>query len=285
MKSPGGQCAAFYPDKRMYGVPGFSDMNARDYISILEKQCLSRVDRVLFGNRVHEISRSNSGLFDVVADCNSVRSRFVILATGIGDMVQKIPSNISINVGECSDFIQHYCADIKLFTGKRVVIAGGGDSAADFARELSDVAAEITIVHRRDYLTCDSSKSEYVHNLFLEDKICLKLNCNIVALEESDTERWVVVRKRDLELEELAVDYIIFCYGFSANQSNISGLDLMNLKVNNHLVVVDFESMETSISGCYAAGDGITYPGKTKSVVSCLFEADRAVRSIKNEMK
>jgi thioredoxin reductase (NADPH) len=285
MAIPGGQCETLYPRKTMYGVPGFPDILARDYISILSAQCLPHAAMTLFGQKVDGISRLEDGFFKIDTDHGSIISRFIILATGIGDAVPNIPSSISLKIEADSDFIQHYCINMNLFTGKRIVIAGGGDSAVDFATELSMIAKKVVLVHRRADFSCEPAKVSIINGLANSGKILLKMNYDILALEESDTGRYVRIRGRnDTAPEEIEADHIIFCYGFSARQSTIHGIKEMGIQIKNCLIEVKMENMETSVRDCYAIGDAITYPGKKKNVVPCLFEADRAARAIRDKI-
>jgi thioredoxin reductase (NADPH) len=282
---PGGQCVTLYPRKKMYGVPGFPDITARDYISILSDQCLPHAATSLFNQKINCISRLENEFFQVGANRESISSKFLILATGIGDAIPNIPSDILLNIDNASDFVQHYCINMNLFAGKRIVIAGGGDSAVDFAIELSMIAEEIVLVHRRPDFSCEPAKTSVINELSNAGKILLKLNHDILALEESDAGRYVKIRGRNaLNTEEIMTDHIIFCYGFSAKHSTIRGLEEMGIQSKNFLIEVNIETMKTSVNDCYAIGDAITYPGKKKNVVSCLFEADRAGRAIRNKV-
>jgi thioredoxin reductase (NADPH) len=282
---PGGQCETLYPRKRMYGVPGFQDIVARDYISVLANQCLPHATATLFGQRVNRVSRIGAREFKIDTDQESVVSRFLILAIGIGDTVLCVPENILINIDNTSDFIQHYCSSVNLFAGKRVVIAGGGDSAIDFAIELLMIAKQVILVHRRSEFSCEPSKLRIVNELAEAENISLKLDYDILELEESAIRRCVRIRrKKDINIEEITIDHVIFCYGFSVKPPLICGLEEMGIQTNDFPVKVNIETMETLINGCYAIGDAITYPGKKKNVVPCLFEADRAVRAIRDKV-
>jgi thioredoxin reductase (NADPH) len=286
MAVPGGQCIALYPRKKMYGVPGFPDITAREYISILSEQCLPHAITALFDQKVNSISRLENGFFKIDTGHDSVTSRFLILATGIGDAVPNIPSDISMDVAGASDFVQHYCNNVNIFAGKRIVIAGGGDSAVDFATELSMIAKRVVLIHRRSDFSCEPAKMKVVAELANAGTIVLRMNHDILAIvEESGIRRCVRIRERNsTDAEEIEADHVIFCYGFSAKQSVIRGLEEMGIQTKNFLIKVNVENMETSISDCHAIGDAITYPSKKKNVVPCLFEADRAARAIRNKI-
>jgi thioredoxin reductase (NADPH) len=285
--NPGGQCRYLYPDKRMYGVPGFADIRARDYIEILAAQCLPHAACVLFEHKVLNISKDSDGLFEIATDQSTITAKYIILATGIGNVVPNIPASIQglDKLDNSSDFVQFYCINMNLFDGKDVIIAGGGDSAVDFAIELVRISRRVTLIHRRAEFTCEPSKVAILRHLAESNKLTLKTNANITGLEESEGCRTVLVNENSSDIiETLRTDHVIFCYGFSTQQSIIPGLTAMGLYESNGAIGINIETMETSISNCYAAGDVVTYLSKKKNIVPCFFEADRAVRSIKSKM-
>jgi thioredoxin reductase (NADPH) len=287
MAAPGGQCRHLYPDKKMYGIPGYANIKARDYVAILVAQCLPHASNILFDHKVLEISKDPDGLFDIITNQGAITAKYVIIATGIGDVVPNVPSSISgLNtLDNSSNFVQHYCININLFDGKDVIIAGGGDSAVDFALELVRIAKKLTILHRRSEFTCEPSKLIPLRQLVDDNRLTLMMNTDIIELEETTEYKHVLVKERESGVvETLNTDHVIFCYGFLTKQNVILGLDTMGLEVSNYSIVVNIETMETSINNCYAAGDVVTYYGKKKNIVPCFFEADRAVRSIKSKL-
>jgi thioredoxin reductase (NADPH) len=285
MPVPGGQCTTLYPDKRMHGAPGFTDIKAKDYVSALSSQCLPHADKILFNHNVVNISRSDNNEFIISTDHCVISSRFLILATGIGGCVPNIPTDITLNVDKSSDFIQNYCVDMNLYTEKRVIVAGGGDSAIDFATELSAIANQVILIHRRENFSCEPTKLKTIHELVESGKVCLKLHYDILAIVESEGIRYVKIRRQGAsEEEKIATDHIIFCYGFSSKRKLIPGLETMGIQTVNSMIRIDITTMETAINDCYAIGDVVTYPDKKRSVVSCFFEADRAVRVIRDKI-
>lgn len=294
---PGGQCSALYPEKKMFGAPGYSDIKAKDFVKILSAQCLEKVERKLFGYRVETIdSKPDEDLFVLKArsicstSCSlneiTIYSKYIIIATGIGDMKPNIPQTISgvENIAKNSDFIQFSCLNLSFYKGKTAIIAGGGDSAIDFAIDIAGVAKGVTIIHRRNKFTCEPHKLTNIERLVSIGKINLVLENNITELIELNNKRIVKTKDTKQIEHEFETDHIVFCYGFVASLGNLFGLKDLGLKTDNNLILVDINTMETSIKNCYAAGDIVTYANKKKNIIPSFFEADRAVRSIKDKV-
>ncbi len=299
LNTPGGQCTALYPEKIMYGTPGFEGIKAKDFIQKLSDQCLQHAKHKLFGYKVEKIDKTSSGGFSLALNkvCQSsclisdsknnnlnISADYIIMATGIGDMTPNIPASIKgvDSISKSSDFIQFYCMNLTLYRDKDVIIAGGGDSAVDFAIDISSVAKSVTIIHRRSQFTCESSKLDRVHELEQSGKIKLILEQNITELNEHTGKRIVKTVDKNSNEHEYRIDHIVFCYGFTASLGSLA--NDFGIETEKDLLTVDINTMETSIPNCYAAGDIVTYANKKKNVVPCLFEADRAVRSIKTKM-
>jgi thioredoxin reductase (NADPH) len=283
----GGQCTAFYPKKEVYGVPGYHGAMTEELVSALSEQCLEQGVDKFFGKSVSRIERTNDGLFQISATDCSIIATYIIIATGAGSMSYSIPPGIAGLDKIQSDFVQWYCMDMELYSGKDVIVAGGGDSAVDLAVMVSDIANSVTIVHRRLEFTCESSKLDRLRAA--GTRVNTILNHKIIELKEIDGTRKVTVissdQKEPSDAVEIEVDHIVFCYGFTSKRCTFFGLEEIGLQVENFLIKVDLDTMCTSIKNCYAAGDVIAYCNKKNNIVSCFFEADRCVRAIKREMK
>lgn len=259
---------AFYPDKKVYGVPGFPDISACDFINSLKSQAASfETTAAVFSEKITQIRFENETF--ILNSRYSVKN--IILATGIGNMQPNIPSNIiGMDLQENDGFTQYYCMRMDLYRGKNVIIAGGGDSAADFAINISGIANKVTVIHRREVMTCDNNKLQLIGKI---QNIELKLSHNIKAIEAGER----IVTDRGV----FKADHIVFCYGFRASPDSIGGLEKLGVISENGLIPVDFTTMQTKSDKIFAIGDAVTYKNKKKNIVSCFFEADRAVRIIR----
>jgi thioredoxin reductase (NADPH) len=258
----GGQCSAFYPDKNIYGVPGFSDTKASDFIDLLKKQTFS-LEYIpdIINKKITNIEQDTE-FFSL--NNGEYMAKYIILATGIGDMIPNIPNDIS---GIDNDFVHFYCIRADLYKGKDIIIAGGGDSAVDFAICMKSIAKSVTIIHRKDELRCDS------HKIGKLNDINVKLSHSILSIEKN--------HKIITDKGTFTADYIIFCYGFRAEPGAIAGLTKLGISFEDDLISVDIDTMQTGNKKIFAIGDAITYKNKKKNLVSCFFEADKAVRMIK----
>ncbi|MDR1609574.1 MAG: NAD(P)/FAD-dependent oxidoreductase [Holosporales bacterium] len=287
---PGGQCTALYPEKNVYGVPGFRDVKASDFIDSLADQCLAFDHTELFGYKVESVSKIEDGTFTVHAsgraDHASVSARYVIIAAGICDMEPSIPQTIQglDEIDQASDFVQSCCIKIDMYKGKDVMVAGGGDSAADFALSVAPIAKSVTLVHRRDKLTCNDDKKGRLAVAKEAGKLRLMLASNIVKLTESNDVRSVFVKDVLGTEINLSVDHVVFCYGFVAKCNTLSWLSDLDLDIRDGLIAVDVGTMESSVKNCYVVGDIVTYTNKIKNIVQCFSEADRAVRMIRSKV-
>ncbi|MDR0744534.1 MAG: NAD(P)/FAD-dependent oxidoreductase [Holosporales bacterium] len=276
----GGQCVALYPEKNIYGVPGFINVKAKDYIEILSNQCLGYAKETFFNQKVQHISKTKTGKFCVKTAENTIFSKHLIIASGIGDMKPNVPNNVKglSTLKQDSDFVQHYCMKLDIYKGKNVIIAGGGDSAVDFAINIAPIAKKVFLIHRKDKLTCEACKLSELRKLCNSSKLELSLENQILEIEDN-SKRIVRTTKKEFE-----VDHIVFCYGFLPSCNLIDGLTNLGMHIENGVINSDINTMETAIENCYAAGDVASYVNKKKNIVPCYFEADRAVRSIKSKI-
>ncbi len=294
LTTAGGQCMALYSEKLVYGIPGYIDVKAKDYIAKLSEQCLGRAQKEFFGYKVTNLNRTNEGKFLLNAcnvatctrtrQCIRLRAQYVIIATGIGEMKPNIPTSIEgiDKISKGSDFIQVYCLNHTLYRGKNVIVAGGGDSAVDFAIDISSVAKQVTIIHRRANFACESNKIDKLQMLVDAGKIKLAMEQNIQKLSEENGNRIVYTKNGSQNEQKYRTDHIVFCYGFVVSLGTLA-TDL-GLETEKNLIKVNIDNMETSAKGCYAIGDVVTYTNKKKNIIPCFFEADRAVRAIKSQM-
>lgn len=272
----GGQCMAFYPDKPIYGVPGLHKILAKDFITKLSEQCLT--DNVnLHLNNLVSITKINSLFKITTIDNQKFDANFIIIASGIGVMKPSIPTSIkgAIELANSSDFVQCYCLNPELYTDKKVVVAGGGNSAIDYAMCISKVAKSVTLLHKRDNFSCDKNKLNEL-NKINNGNIKFKMNRQILELQQG-----LVITNEEV----INADRIVFCYGLLANTTHTQNTISFDIEKERNLIKVDQSSMKTSENRCYAVGDVVSYSGKTRGILSCCYEAQVAVNAIAKEFK
>lgn len=261
----GGQCSALYARKLIYGVPGINNCTAKQFIDNLYEQCKNTK---FYLNSLASINIKNDK-FIVISGSNIVQSEYLLISSGIGRMVPLVPQNIKgiQQLRNTTDFVQFYNMDLELYKNKVVVVAGGSDSAIDFAINISKVASKVIIIHRRSVLSCDHNKLSEL------SKIELQLEQNIQELQ---------FKKVITDKEIFEVDFIVFCYGFIPDNTLLNNLDV---ELEQNLIKISLNTMRTSLRHCYAAGDVVKYSGKKKDILSCCFEAKRAIQSINDDLR
>lgn len=272
----GGQCMAFYPDKPLYGVPGQHKVLAKCFINELVSQCLN--DQVkLYLNTPVSVTKNGNLFILETKDNQKFEAKFLVIASGIGVMESSIPATVkgAIELANTSDFVQCYCLNPELYRGKDVVVAGGGNSAIDHVLCISKVAKSVTLLHRRDTFSCDQNKLKEFKSI--ENKnIHYKMNQQIVELQPG-----TVITDKEI----IYTDRIVFCYGLHVNQNSMYNFSPLELEIHKNLIKVELSSMKTSENHCYAVGDVVSYPGKTKGILSCCYESQLAVHSIATELR
>ena len=150
LPQPGGQCSELYPKKPIYDIPAFPEVLAGDLVSNLMQQIAPFEPGFTLGERADTIEEKEDGTFIVTTNKGTKHhAPIVAIAGGLGSFEPRKPP-IS-NIAEYEDKgVSYVIRDPEIYRGKKVVIAGGGDSALDWSIFLADVASEVTLVHRRN---------------------------------------------------------------------------------------------------------------------------------------
>jgi thioredoxin reductase (NADPH) len=269
----GGQLATLYPEKYIYDVAGFPKVRARDLVEQLKEQAFQYRPSVHLNECVQNLVRRDDGIFELTTDKGVHYSRAVIICGGIGMFTpRELPGEgVSQFVGKG---IYYYIDDLEKFRGKRALVVGGGDSAVDLALMLEEVAASVTLIHRRDQFRAHEDSVKRLMASTVDIKTFVELH----AVGGRDwLEKATLIHNKTKELLDIEVDAIVSGLGFTASLGPIHnwGLEI----INNEIVVNT--KMETNIPGVYAAGDIVTYPGKVKLIATGFGEAPTAVNNAK----
>ncbi|MCS6890004.1 MAG: NAD(P)/FAD-dependent oxidoreductase, partial [Rhodovarius sp.] len=150
LEAVGGQCSALYPEKPIYDVPAHPRILAGELIARLQEQAAPFKPQMLLGQRVETLSCEPDGRFLLGTSAGrQVRAKAVVIAAGAGAFGPNRPPLPGLAGYEASGAVRYMVARREDFRGKRLVIAGGGDSAVDWALSLKDIAASVQVVHRR----------------------------------------------------------------------------------------------------------------------------------------
>jgi thioredoxin reductase (NADPH) len=273
LPQPGGQCAEIYPKKPIYDIPGFPEVLAGDLVDNLMEQIKPFQPGFTLGERAETIEKQDDGSFVITTNKGTQHQAPVVaIAGGLGSFEPRRPQLVDLERFEDRG-INYFIKDPEVYRNKRVLIAGGGDSALDWSIFLAEVASEVTLVHRRNEFRGALDSVEKVQQLKNHGKINLITPAEVVGLNGTDYLEAVTVRRMSDPQEDfrVPVDYFIPLFGLSPKLGPIAdwGLEIEKnaIKVDNTL------DYQTNIPGIYAIGDVNTYPGKLKLILCGFHEA------------
>ena len=273
----GGQCAALYPEKPIYDIPGHPRIGAMELIDRLSEQAAPFNPVYHLGQQVESLAREGDDWELTTSSGAKLRARAVVIAAGVGAFGPNRPPLARLEEFEGKS-VFYLVKRREDFRGKRVVIAGGGDSAVDWALSLAEVAAHVMVVHRRDKFRAAPDSAAKLKDLSNSGKIELVVPYQLEALEGNGGKlSAVVVKDLDGGLKRLDADVLLPFFGLAMNLGPIAGWGL-NLERNH--IKVDPASCATSAPGIFAIGDIATYPGKLKLILSGFAEAAAAAHAI-----
>lgn len=273
LPQPGGQCAELYPKKPIYDIPGYPEVLAGDLVHNLLEQIKPFQPGYTLGERAETLEKLPDGTFKVTTNKGTQHcAKVVAIAGGLGSFEPRKPQLPNISQFE-DNGVAYMIKDPEVYRNKKVLIAGGGDSALDWSIFLANVAAQVTLVHRRNEFRGALDSVEKVQELKNAGKITLLTPAEVVALEGNTILETVVVQQQGDNPKEhrIAVDNFIPLFGLSPKLGPIAnwGLEIEKnaIKVDNTL------DYQTNIPGVYAIGDVNTYPGKLKLILCGFHEA------------
>lgn len=275
LPQPGGQCSEIYPKKPIYDIPAYPEILAGDLTEKLLEQCKQFEPGFTLGERAETIEKQEDGSFIVTTNKGTKHQAPVVaIAGGLGSFEPRKP--LIHNLKDFEDKgVEYIIKDPEIYRNKKVVIAGGGDSALDWSIFLSDVAKEVTLIHRRNEFRGHLDSVDKVQELKNAGKIKLITPAEVIGIVGDYELKAVVVKESDnihIEKEyELECDHFIPLFGLSPKLGPIAnwGLEIEKnaIKVDNSL------DYQTNIPGIFAIGDVNTYPGKLKLILCGFHEA------------
>lgn len=270
----GGQCSALYPEKPIYDIPGLPETSAADLIRNLEKQIQPFEPHIHLNQQVTHLS-GRAGDFRLSTSAGTeITAKVVIIAAGVGAFGPKRPPLPGIEDYEAQGpglGVKYLVRTVKDFAGKRVVIAGGGDSAVDWAVQLSGVADNVSVVHRRDRFRAMDESVRRMKLLAGDGMIDLVTPYQLHALDGADGKlNAVIVADLDGGERRLEADVLLPFFGL---QQSLGPIRDWGLGAGGAGIPTDAATAETNVPGIYAIGDVSDYPGKLKLILTGFSEA------------
>ena len=277
LEATGGQCSALYPEKPIYDVPAYPSILAGDLIERLEAQAAPFRPEKLLAQRVDGLVRDGEDFVLTTSAGRVVRARAVLIAAGAGAFGPNRPPLDGLAAYEATGAVRYLVNRREEFRGKRVVIAGGGDSAVDWALSLKDIA-HVTMVHRRPKFRAAPESAAQLEAAAAAGEIAMAVPYQLHGLEGTDGRLSAVVLAT-LKGEEMRVeaDHLLAFFGLSMELGPIAE---WGLGLEKHHITVNPATCETNIPGIHAIGDIATYPGKLKLILQGFSEAAMAAHAI-----
>lgn len=277
LEGVGGQCAALYPEKPIYDIPAYPEISGGDLVRQLEKQAEPFNPHYHLNQQVTGLS-GKAGAFHLTTSAGvDIDAKVVIIAAGVGAFGPKRPPLADIETYEAAGpghGVKYMVSRTSDFAGKKVVIAGGGDSAVDWANVLAGVAECVSIVHRRPKFRAMPDSVRKMEALIDDGRVDLVVPFQLERLEGRDGKlEAVIVADLDGNERALDADVLLPFYGLSQDLGPIREWELNDTRSG---IPIDPASAMTSRDGIYAVGDIADCPGKLKLILTGFAEAASA---------
>ncbi len=269
----GGQCIELYPDKPIYDIPAVPECTGEELTNNLLKQIKPFKVKFHLNERVEQLKKAESRWNVKTSGGKEFDVASIVIAGGVGSFEpRKFP------VKECEKFegnsLLYSIKDKSIFKDKTISIFGGGDSALDWAIELSNIS-NVNLIHRRDGFSGAESSVQKVKELNDQGKLNLFTKYQIDSVSGNKNIESINIKHDEGDIKEIKCDYVLGFFGLIMQLGPI--LD-WGLNINKKTIEVNTENFETNINGIFAIGDICSYPGKLKLILSGFHEGALAAR-------
>ena len=269
----GGQCIELYPDKPIYDIPAIPECTGKELTNNLIEQIKPFKTNFHLSDRVEEIKKDKNNWFIKTNKGKEFKAPNIIIAGGVGSFEPR-----KFSVKECEKFegkeIFYSIKNKTIFKDKTVAIFGGGDSALDWAIELSN-NSNVKLVHRRDGFRGAQLSINKVKELEKQGKIQILTPYQLDSVEGEKKIKNIGIKHEDGSIKKIEVNYVL---GFFGLIMQLGPIVKWELNLNKKLIPVNTENFETNQKGIFAIGDICTYPGKLKLILSGFHEGALAAR-------
>lgn len=271
LPQPGGQLTEIYPKKPIYDIPGYAEVLAGDLVKNQMDQIAPFKPTWSLGEKATKMVQNGKNDFEIhTSGGEEIHAKVIVIAGGLGVFEPRKPPIENLDSYEKKG-VDYFVKDPETYRDKKIIIAGGGDSALDWTVFLANVASEVSLVHRTQRFRGAPDSVEKVFKLAEAGKINLHLDSNVTEVKGDDKLEGVVVSNKEGWPTHVDVDYFIPLFGLKPELGPLGdwGLEIEDnaIKVNNAL------DYQTNVEGVFAIGDINTYPGKLKLILCGYHEA------------
>lgn len=272
----GGQLSEIYPKKPIYDIPGLPSILASDLVQNLLTQIKPFQPQFTLGETAVELIKLEDGSFQLLTNRNTqINAKVIAIAGGLGNFEPRKPQLENLSKFE-DNGVDYIIRDPEKYRNKRIVIAGGGDSALDWAIFLADVAESIVLIHRRTEFRGAPESVSKVNELVKQDRIKLITNAEVSELIGNEQLSKLKVNIDNSQALILETEYFIPLFGLVPKLGPIAD---WGLNLNKSAIEVNTYDYSTNVQGIFAIGDINTYPGKLKLILCGFHEATLMVQS------
>ena len=263
----GGQCIELYPDKPIYDIPAVPECTGEELTKKLLEQIKPFNSDFFLNERVEEIKKENENWIVKTNNKKEFSAPNVIIAGGVGSFE---PRKLAVKEAEQFEdkYLFYAVKDKEKFKNKSISIFGGGDSALDWALELSKFS-KINLIHRRDEFRGAPHTLSEIKKLEKEGKISVKTPCQLMSIEGDNKINSIIIKFDNGKTEKINTDVVLSFFGLVMKLGPIAE---WGLNMNKKTIEVNPENFETNKKGIFAVGDICSYPGKLKLILSGFHE-------------
>ena len=269
----GGQCIELYPDKPIYDIPAVPECTGEELTNNLLRQIKPFKEKFILNERVEEIKKIEKNWVIKTNKGSEFESPNIIIAGGVGSFEpRKFPTKSAEKFEGKQIF--YSVKDKRIFNNKTVAIFGGGDSALDWAIEMS-ISSKVILVHRRDEFRGAQASIDKINQLKKDGKIEVFTKYQLESVSGNDKLENIQIKHDDESKKKINADYVLGFFGLIMQLGPIAD---WGLNLDKKTIPVNTETFETNKEGIFAIGDICSYPGKLKLILSGFHEGALAAR-------